>query len=118
LGDEGSPETLTVSVNDHGQGIAPEHAERLFERFYRVDNALARMTKGVGLGLFICKSLVEAHGGRIWVESQPGTGSTFSFTLPVLAEQEPRGASIEQGPGRGAQEAEEALLAAAEQRRG
>ena len=74
---------LTVSVTDRGAGIAADHAERLFERFYRVDNALARTTKGLGLGLFICKSLVEAHGGRIWVESAPGTGSTFSFTLPA-----------------------------------
>jgi signal transduction histidine kinase len=80
---------VRVGVADTGVGIAPEHAERLFERFYRVDNALARTTKGVGLGLFICKSLVEAHGGRIWVESWPGQGSTFWFTLPALAEEAP-----------------------------
>jgi signal transduction histidine kinase len=79
-------DTLTVGVSDRGVGIAPEHAERLFERFYRVDNDLARTTKGVGLGLYICKSLVEAHGGRMWVDSAPGVGSTFSFTLPKLAD--------------------------------
>ena len=77
-------EMLTVSVSDEGVGIAPEHAERLFERFYRVEGALARATKGIGLGLYICKSLVEAHGGRIAVWSEPGRGSTFSFTLPRL----------------------------------
>jgi two-component system, OmpR family, sensor histidine kinase VicK len=80
---------LTVSVSDRGVGITPEHAEKLFERFYRVDSSLARSTKGVGLGLYICKSLVEAHGGRIWVESVPGRGSTFAFTLPALAGAEP-----------------------------
>jgi signal transduction histidine kinase len=78
--------TLVVSVRDHGIGIAPEHAERLFERFYRVDNALARTTKGIGLGLFICKGLVEAHGGRISVTSVPGEGSNFTFTLPAVGE--------------------------------
>ena len=77
-------DTLTVSVSDRGVGIAPEHIERLFERFYRVEGDLARTTKGVGLGLYICKSLIEAHGGHMWVDSTPGVGSTFSFTLPKL----------------------------------
>jgi two-component system phosphate regulon sensor histidine kinase PhoR len=75
-------DSITVRVSDQGVGIAPEDAERLFERFFRVDNGLARSTKGVGLGLYICKSLIEGHGGRIWVESAPGRGSTFAFTLP------------------------------------
>jgi two-component system phosphate regulon sensor histidine kinase PhoR len=75
---------LRVRVSDQGIGIAPEHLDRLFERFYRVENNLARGTKGAGLGLFICKNLVEAHGGRLWVESEPGRGSTFSFTIPAL----------------------------------
>jgi len=83
-------DVLTVSVADRGVGISPEEAERLFERFYRVDSSLARATKGLGLGLSICKGLVEAHGGRIWVESAgPGQGSTFSSTLPRLAGPEP-----------------------------
>jgi signal transduction histidine kinase len=82
----GEPE-LTVSVSDHGIGVAPEHAEHLFERFYRVEHGLARTTKGVGLGLFICKNLVEAHSGRLWMTSDgPGAGSTFWFTLPRLEE--------------------------------
>jgi two-component system phosphate regulon sensor histidine kinase PhoR len=75
-------DSITVRVSDQGVGIAQEDADRLFERFFRVDNGLARSTKGVGLGLYICKSLIEGHGGRIWVESAPGRGSTFAFTLP------------------------------------
>jgi signal transduction histidine kinase len=78
---------LTVSVTDHGVGIAPEDAAHLFERFYRADTRFTRATPGVGLGLHICKGLVEAHGGHIWVESAgAGQGSTFSFTLPALVE--------------------------------
>jgi two-component system sensor histidine kinase VicK len=82
----GSAEALTIGVSDRGVGITPEQSERLFERFYRVDSTLTRTTRGVGLGLFICRSLVEAQGGRIWVESTPGQGSTFWFTLPLFAE--------------------------------
>ncbi|MBV9601185.1 MAG: HAMP domain-containing protein [Chloroflexi bacterium] len=89
---------LRIAVSDHGVGVTPEHAERLFERFYRADSSLRRTTKGVGLGLFICRSLVEAHGGRIWVESRPGQGSTFSFTLPALVDPAQYGAT---GPGTG-----------------
>jgi signal transduction histidine kinase len=74
-----------ISVTDRGNGIPPEAIDHLFERFYRVEGAVAGV-KGAGLGLFICKSLVEAHGGRIAVESTLGAGSTFSFTLPALAE--------------------------------
>jgi two-component system, OmpR family, phosphate regulon sensor histidine kinase PhoR len=74
-----------VSVTDRGNGIPSEAIDHLFERFYRVEGAGAGV-KGAGLGLFICKSLVEAHGGRISVESTPGVGSTFSFTLPALVE--------------------------------
>jgi two-component system phosphate regulon sensor histidine kinase PhoR len=77
---------VSVSVADRGKGIPPEAISHLFERFYRVEGAGAGV-KGAGLGLFICKSLVEAHGGKISVESTPGVGSTFSFTLPALAEQ-------------------------------
>jgi len=76
---------LVVSVADHGMGIPAEHLEHLFERFYRVETG-GRSVRGVGLGLYICRSLVESHGGRIWVDSQPGLGSTFAFTLPALTE--------------------------------
>ncbi len=81
-------DALVVSVSDTGIGITSEDAEHLFERFYRVDSDQVRRAKGVGLGLFICKSLVEAQGGHIWVESRPDGGSTFSFTLPKLKEVE------------------------------
>jgi signal transduction histidine kinase len=74
---------ILVSVRDQGIGIALEHLDHVFERFYRVDGTLARQTGGSGLGLPICRGLVEAHGGKIWVESQLGKGSTFFFTIPV-----------------------------------
>jgi len=72
---------VTVSVSDRGQGISVEDQARLFQPFRRVGTDDG--TRGTGLGLLVCKRLVEAHGGRIWVESQRGKGSTFSFTLPA-----------------------------------
>ncbi|AKJ04454.1 PAS domain S-box-containing protein [Archangium gephyra] len=69
-------------VRDSGPGIPPEHQPRVFDRFWQAD---ARDKRGAGLGLAICKGLVEAHGGRIWVESTPGEGSSFRFTLPVAS---------------------------------
>src|SRR6266540_1535670 len=72
-----------ISVNDQGIGIAPEEQAKLFRRFYRVDNRLRRETQGAGLGLFLSRAIVEAQGGRIWVESAPGRGSRFSFTVPL-----------------------------------
>ncbi|MFQ3663765.1 MAG: ATP-binding protein [Chloroflexaceae bacterium] len=70
-------------VSDQGIGIPPEEQEAIFRRFYRVDNRIARETQGSGLGLFLTRAIVEAHGGRIWVESQVGKGSRFVFTLPL-----------------------------------
>ena len=72
---------VQVSVADHGRGISSEELPHLFERFYRAK--ATEKTEGLGLGLYITRMLVEAHGGRIWVESQVGKGSTFAFTLPV-----------------------------------
>ena len=72
-----------VSVIDSGVGIAAEELPRIFERFYRVDVSRSRATGGAGLGLSIVQQLVSAHGGRVWAESTPGKGSTFSFTLPL-----------------------------------
>ncbi len=70
-------------VSDQGIGIPPEEHEAIFHRFYRVDNRLRRETQGSGLGLFITRAIVEAHGGHIWVESQVGRGARFVFTLPL-----------------------------------
>lgn len=74
-----------ISVSDTGIGIEPEEQSRVFERFYRGDHPIVRQHSGRGLSLSIAKSLVELHGGRIWVESEPGKGATFSFTLPLAA---------------------------------
>jgi len=75
-------EMLQVSVSDEGVGIPKDQQERIFERFYQVDGSARRRFAGVGLGLTIAKRIVEAHGGEIWVESEPGAGSTFKFTVP------------------------------------
>jgi two-component system phosphate regulon sensor histidine kinase PhoR len=74
---------VEFSVKDFGPGIAFEHLERIFERFYRVDKARSRESGGTGLGLAIVKHIVQAHGGRIWAESELGSGATFHFTLPL-----------------------------------
>jgi signal transduction histidine kinase len=71
---------------DHGIGIASEEQERIFDMFYQVDTAMHGRQGGMGLGLTIARRIVEANGGRIWVESEPGKGSTFSFTLPKYTE--------------------------------
>jgi signal transduction histidine kinase len=76
---EGS--SIRVSVVDQGVGIAPEDIPKLFQRFQR--GRLTHRTDGLGLGLYIVRALVEAHGGRVSVVSTPGEGSSFSFTLPI-----------------------------------
>jgi len=72
-----------VDITDNGCGIPLEAQEAIFEEFYRVDNAINQEVKGTGLGLALVKHIVEAHGGKIWVQSRAGKGSTFSFTLPL-----------------------------------
>ncbi|EGK59415.1 sensor histidine kinase [Centipeda periodontii DSM 2778] len=77
--------SVKLSVSDTGIGIAPEHQERIFERFYRVDKARSRRMGGNGLGLAIAREIVEAHGGSIAVESEPGKGTTFHIRLKARA---------------------------------
>ena len=74
---------VQVTVQDTGDGIPPGELPHVFERFYRADRARSRDTGGSGLGLTITRSLIEAHGGRIWAQSVEGQGSTFTFALPV-----------------------------------
>jgi signal transduction histidine kinase len=76
-------ESVKVSVAATGPGIPPEEANRIFDKFYQVTQAKKQKTVGTGLGLAITKALVEMHGGRIWLESEAGKGSIFSFTLPA-----------------------------------
>jgi signal transduction histidine kinase len=79
-----------VSVQDFGEGIPLPEQERIFERFHRVNSGPTRQTGGTGLGLFIAKRLVEAMNGRLWVQSVPGAGSTFSFSVLLTdADQSP-----------------------------
>jgi signal transduction histidine kinase len=80
---EGLPAYLLVSVTDTGGGITPEDQRRVFHRFYRADNPLIPGVGDTGVGLSVAKALVEANEGRIWVESDMGTGSTFSFMVPL-----------------------------------
>ena len=75
---------VLLQVRDTGHGIAPEHQQRIFERFYQIPLATAGRSIGQGLGLAIVKMIVELHGGQVMVESAPDQGSTFSFTLPGL----------------------------------
>jgi two-component system sensor histidine kinase BaeS len=84
--------TLEIVIADTGEGIAPDDLPHVFERFWRADPARARsrvgaegrLAGGTGLGLSVAQSLVEAQGGRIWVESTPGEGTVFRFTLPLV----------------------------------
>jgi signal transduction histidine kinase len=82
---EDSVSQVKIIVNDNGPGIPVEKQKDLFKKFYQVDTSLTREVGGSGLGLAICKGLVEEHGGSIFVESTPGVGSSFSFTLPKIS---------------------------------
>ena len=81
-----SSETFLVAVSDTGPGLSKPDQNKIFEEFHQVDSSSTREKSGTGLGLSIAKRIVEMHGGRIWVESNPGKGSTFRFTLPVRVE--------------------------------
>ncbi|MGQ9681580.1 MAG: sensor histidine kinase [Anaerolineae bacterium] len=82
---EPTDDEIIISVSDQGIGIAPEHLNRLFEKFFRIRSGLGRHVVGSGLGLPISRTIIERHGGRIWAESRLGQGSTFYFTLPLAS---------------------------------
>jgi signal transduction histidine kinase len=79
-----NPDFVEVSVSDTGDGIPAEEVNNIFERFHRVDKSRSRSTGGSGLGLTIARYIIEEHTGKIWVQSELGEGSRFSFTLPVV----------------------------------
>jgi len=75
-------DSLMVSIQDPGVGIPGDQLEAVFGLFYQAEDPVSRRTGGMGLGLYISKEIISRHGGRIWAESKPGAGSTFSFSLP------------------------------------
>jgi len=84
IGLTGDDKVVQFRITDQGQGIPAEDVGHLFQKFYRVDSSATRTIGGTGLGLFICRKIVELYNGRIWVESQVGKGSTFFINLPRL----------------------------------
>jgi signal transduction histidine kinase len=83
-----TPETLTFAIKDSGIGIPKDDMKRLFEKFYRGTNREALAQRGTGLGLAIVKSIAERHGGKVWVESELGKGSTFFLLIPLAQSKE------------------------------
>ena len=84
IGLTGNKDVVQLYVKDTGSGIAPEDVPHLFQKFYRVDNTATRTIGGTGLGLFICRKIIELYNGRIWIESKVGEGSTFFVNLPRI----------------------------------
>jgi len=88
---------VQVEVTDQGIGIPTDELDKIFERFYQVDGSSKRRFSGTGLGLAIVQRIVEGHNGKIWVESEMGKGSTFSFTVPALSPDDAERHSIQEG---------------------
>jgi two-component system sensor histidine kinase KdpD len=88
------PDLVTVTVADRGPGFAPGEEERVFDKFYRADRTPGR--SGAGLGLAICRGIVELHGGKIWAENRPTGGAAIHFTLPIVGE--PPSTSLQEAP--------------------
>jgi signal transduction histidine kinase len=80
---ESSENEVLISVADEGIGVPLRDRDGIFDRFYRVEDDSTKSTRGTGLGLYICKTLIEAHRGQIWIEGEPGRGSRFTFSLPM-----------------------------------
>jgi signal transduction histidine kinase len=76
---------VVLSVRDRGRGIPPTDLERVFDKFYRADNSDSQSAYGYGLGLYVCRQLVNGQGGRIWAENALDGGAVFSFTLPAVS---------------------------------
>ena len=83
-----SNETFCVSVHDTGPGVTESDQQKIFDEFQQANGSSTRKKGGTGLGLSISKKIIDMHGGRIWVESTPGKGSTFRFTLPIRVEKQ------------------------------
>lgn len=75
------PDRILVTVSDEGMGIPEDQVKNLFQKFSRVNSTETQDIKGAGLGLWICREVVQAHGGKIWIESEVGKGTTMKFTL-------------------------------------
>jgi two-component system sensor histidine kinase SenX3 len=86
LGARSTDETVVVWIRDHGIGITPEQEQRIFERFYQGDSSTTRRFRGAGLGLSMVRDLLNHLGGTIELETEPGTGSTFTVRLPIRVE--------------------------------
>jgi signal transduction histidine kinase len=80
--------SFTIAVRDTGPGIAEQDQGKIFEEFQQADSSITKQKGGTGLGLAIAKRIIEMHGGRLWVESKVGQGSTFSFTVPFNVEKQ------------------------------
>src|SRR4030095_8342219 len=87
-GGEGASRSFLIAVSDTGRGVSEADQARIFEEFQQGDGSRTRRKGGTGLGLSIAKRIVEMHGGRIWIESVEGEGSTFTFTVPVRVEKQ------------------------------
>ncbi|WP_425567336.1 sensor histidine kinase [Pedobacter ginsengiterrae] len=78
-----SSDGITFLIKDKGEGIATEDQDKIFERYYRIENTISKTTAGFGIGLYFCKEIISHHNGRIWLESEIGKGSTFCFSIPT-----------------------------------
>ena len=86
--DDNDSKTTLFTVEDNGTGISPEQADKLFRKFYQIDTGPTRKHAGTGLGLVICRGIIETHGGKIWVDNTHKIGAAIKFTLPVSGQED------------------------------